>query len=41
MKYVGYAFFGVLMVALWLNLTPSGKTAKRHYMAQGHDYYAN
>jgi hypothetical protein len=41
MKYVGYAFMGVLLLGLWLNYTPSGRIAKSHYLAQGHDYYAN
>jgi hypothetical protein len=31
---------GVLLIAVWLNTTTTGKTAKRNYMAQGHDYYA-
>lgn len=35
MKYVFYAFAVVAMIAVWLNTTPDGQRAKRHFLAAG------
>jgi hypothetical protein len=35
MKYVFYAFAAVALIAAWLNMTPDGQRAKRHFLAAG------